>query len=150
MKCSVCETEFEAKRADAKYCSNSCKLKASRDTRKGSVTPINPKSDTDNPLSDTDKLFEESYPGYYRFSDKTQDRICGVCSKQFKTRLPLLKYCSPNCRGDAINANNHVGQKWRSISNHQQGGYWVTPGICDKGECLNPDCSKATKKAVRI
>lgn len=30
MKCIVCNTEFEAKRADAKFCSSTCRSKASR------------------------------------------------------------------------------------------------------------------------
>lgn len=102
MKCSVCETEFEAKRSDAKYCSNACRLKAKRDTHKGAVTQVIPKSDPTNPLSDTDKLFDNSYPGYYRFGSETYERNCLTCETKFKTRLLLLKFCSPDCRGDGV------------------------------------------------
>lgn len=35
MKCTVCEKEFESKRSDAKFCSNSCRLKSSRSIKKG-------------------------------------------------------------------------------------------------------------------
>lgn len=45
----------------------------------------------------TDSLFEASKPNYYKFSDTINERECPIqgCGKKFKTRLQLLRYCSP-------------------------------------------------------
>jgi len=46
MKCIICGSEFEAKRSDAKFCSPSCRVKASRNV------VIEPKEVVDNSASD--------------------------------------------------------------------------------------------------
>lgn len=107
MNCLNCDTAFEAKRSDTKFCSTRCKQQWNRNNRITSeeIKRIN---DTDNPqnvirindtdkLTKTDQLFETHQPGYYKFSDKIYERECFLpsCGEKFKTRLQLLKYCSP-------------------------------------------------------
>ncbi len=107
MKCLNCDTEFEPKTKRAKYCSDRCKLQWNRnnvDTEPKSIVS----NDTESTISDTqrdteitkeltkaDKLFEEHQPGYYRFGKEVFERRCLICDKKFKTKLQLLKTCSP-------------------------------------------------------
>lgn len=48
-------------------------------------------------LTKVDQMFEDSKPNYYNFSDEVFEVGCFLpeCNEKFKTRLKLLKYCSP-------------------------------------------------------
>jgi len=59
-------------------------------------------------LTRTDKLFQadaikRNLGAYWHtFGDTVLSKTCAVCDKPFKTRLKLLRYCSPTCRGKAL------------------------------------------------
>ena len=55
-------------------------------------------------LTRTDQLFEDHNRNYYNFSDKVYERECFLpsCGAKFKTRLRLLKYCSPKHYTDGL------------------------------------------------
>lgn len=57
--------------------------------------PERPTRTWDFKLTRTDRLFEDSDPGYYIFNEQVLTRECLVCDKEFKTHLKLLKTCSP-------------------------------------------------------
>lgn len=45
----------------------------------------------------TDRLFEEKKDNYFIYEDKSFDRKCAICKKDFQTRAKFRKFCSPNC-----------------------------------------------------
>ena len=47
----------------------------------------------------TDRLFEESKPGYWIFEDgEPWERECWRCGDGFETRLELNRFCGPECK----------------------------------------------------
>lgn len=55
-------------------------------------------------LTRTDRLFEDSKPNYYNFSDSIKNEKCLQCGKEFKTRLKMLRQCTPKCMRDLLNS----------------------------------------------
>lgn len=121
-KCLNCSKEFEPKRKDAKFDTHKCKLQFNRNQRKGDTDkPRSVSLDTDNsdPYHDeegrgftkTDWLFQQDIMGrhkndrlfkdpahWYKFGELRKHVACWMCDKPFDTRLPLNRYCSPECR----------------------------------------------------
>ena len=64
MKCELCGTEFEAKRADARYCSSGCRKKASRTVTDKTVTDKAPRTVTDKKRITQPPA--KIYEGYYK------------------------------------------------------------------------------------
>lgn len=118
MKCIICNKDFESVRSDAKYCSTKCRVAAGR-VKSVSNTNIPPDTFKDvidskippvvlediveitnsytvpNNMTKTDRLFWDSKPGYFKFSDEIHNRVCIMCGAKFKTKLQLLNFCSP-------------------------------------------------------
>lgn len=94
MKCLNCETEFEPKTKRAKFDSDKCRLEYFRNNNETQrLETESPETETNH--TPTDQRFEDSQPGYYKFDDRVYSRTCLICQKKFKTRLQLLKTCSP-------------------------------------------------------
>lgn len=104
---------------------------------------------------------------------------CVICGTEFEPKRRSAKYCSSRCRklaflggpidpgvtvpwsgvvsvpNDTKNGKTvdsvpvSVPSKWRKLSAHKDGGYWVLPGTCKWGECLNPKCQFHTDKSTR-
>lgn len=114
-ECKHCGKEFVAKTVRAEFDSPACRKAFNRNN---SVTPVTETTDDvtelvtekiELPLSKTDALFQKDTIdrglGEYwlAFSPITRSPKCDTCKKQFKTRLGLLRYCSPHCRREALN-----------------------------------------------
>lgn len=116
MRCTVCGKEFNG-RADAKFCSASCRKKASRkkvdttstDERENSpisvivegppvVEVVEESPEELIEMTKTDKLWEKDMPGYYRFDGELRELKCFECNQKFETRLTMAKVCSPKCK----------------------------------------------------
>lgn len=113
MICQVCGTEFEAKRSTARFCSEKCKQLNKRhakpsDTLNDTVTKPKTLSVSDDAptfidmhpprMTKTDLKFDMDCIGYYKFDQPESKRMCIQCGADFKTRLELLKTCSPGCQ----------------------------------------------------
>ncbi len=103
MKCLYCDKDISDK---AKYCSEAHRKAYQRRTQAGQI----PNPDSQKPtrtwdfdLTRTDLAFEKNKPGYYNFTDELHKRKCMTCGKDFKTRLKLLNFCSPQHMEDALN-----------------------------------------------
>lgn len=113
--CNSCDKEYQSKSAKSRYCSEACKQSAKRNrTVSPSTVSRHDKSDKSDtiddtiatPLSKTDQLFQDDAvkrnlgEHWLAFSPITRQPECVVrsCGKKFKTQLPLLRYCSPECR----------------------------------------------------
>jgi len=59
MKCIVCNTEFESKRQDAKYCSSTCRSKASRATDNNATDKFATDNGMDSPGQPEDKFITD-------------------------------------------------------------------------------------------
>lgn len=97
--CLNCTNEVSDK---AEFCSDRCRMAYRRRTKKGAQPEQNDPEHTTRTLdftpTRTDRLFEDSKPNYYRFSDEVKNETCVACDKNFRTRLSLLRYCSPACQ----------------------------------------------------
>jgi predicted nucleic acid-binding Zn ribbon protein len=85
---------------------------------------------------------------------------CLTCGTEFEASRRTKKYCSPKCRKLAFQGvsvpdvsenaktvpTRNAIVKWRSLGSD---GYWVLPGHCKFGECLNPKCSFHDDKSTR-
>ncbi len=49
-------------------------------------------------LTDTDKRFEATTPGYWIYGNEVKERKCWQCGKGYETRLELNKFCGPECK----------------------------------------------------
>jgi predicted nucleic acid-binding Zn ribbon protein len=104
MKCTVCNTDFIAKRKDAKYCSDKCRKQAQRPLT--AQTPGFPAND--------EAPHSEMFYGTYANPDQTWDRGCVICGQAFETPLQLMRFCSEECKKDvylAIANGPHKGFK---------------------------------------
>lgn len=119
--CNNCTKEYEAPTSRSKFCSEKCKLAAFRNNK--SSVPLQstvtndtqtPENVTETKLTKTDQLFQDDviarevgkeHPGgsesWLAFTDTIRQPECKQCGKKFKTRLPLLQFCSPVCRRNA-------------------------------------------------
>lgn len=96
-KCLICQEPISDK---ATFCSDAHRKAYSRKLKVGHLPEQvgqKPTRTLDFKPSRTDRLFEERNPGYYDFGDTDFERICTVCGRTFKTRLKLLRQCSPKC-----------------------------------------------------
>ena len=97
MKCLNCAEPISGK---ATFCSDKCRMAYRRRTKQGEQPEQNDPEHTTRTLdfspTRTDRLFEDSKPGYYKFTDLRSDK-CLQCGKEFKTHLKLLRQCSPAC-----------------------------------------------------
>lgn len=57
----------------------------------------------------TDRLFESKHPGYYIFDTVEREPMCMTCFKKFRTRLMLLRFCSPSCQHKKLESFSTVG-----------------------------------------
>lgn len=106
MNCEYCGTEFEAKRATARFCSPAHRARFNElegeDAVKLKDAGIKPVRAPDIPpdLKGIDKAWAE-HQGIYGVNllpvDKTQTKDCIMCKKEFKTRLSSMRYCSVKC-----------------------------------------------------
>lgn len=94
MRCLNCDTEFTGTKR-AKFCSDKCRVQYARNNSSVTKPSDTESSVTQNRVTETDQLFENKNPGYYKFEDEVFSRTCLICDKKFKTRLKLLKTCSP-------------------------------------------------------
>lgn len=111
--CEYCGDEFEAKRKTAKYCSDACKLKANRAPQKTTTyeesatdqitEPIDKPIDKPFKHTQTDQLFDDYRPGFYKFEGEPRNRECFSCDKKYSTRLDRLRFCSPTCQQKFLN-----------------------------------------------
>ena len=105
-QCKNCLTPFQGKTERAVFCSNKCRLAFHRNNSSVSFETKTPKSETirETILSKTDQLFQDDAikrdlgDNWLAFSPITRNPVCNHCQKAFKTRLPMLRYCSPECR----------------------------------------------------
>jgi hypothetical protein len=103
-------------------------------------------------------------------------RICKSCHKEFMGKRNQCEACRSAERPDrkvaskveskveSLASENGVktpkvasekivesAPVWRTVySDHEHGGYWVIPGRCKHGVCLNPDCPNEGVKAVKV
>ena len=107
--CEYCGEEFEAKRKTAKYCSDACKLKANRNPANTPAKPTDtPQAEPQEPTTvlrhtQTDQLFDDYRPGFYKFEGEPRSRECFSCDKKYTTRLDRLRFCSPTCQQKFLN-----------------------------------------------
>jgi len=80
MQCTVCSNEFESRRTDAKYCSSSCRKKASRVTD----------NVTDNPNDVTDKLSVTN--DIFETLEKIRIKYNGEVTKEILTAETGMNY----------------------------------------------------------
>lgn len=121
--CNNCEKEYEAKTDRSKFCSTKCKLSYHRNNSTVSNDTQTPENDTQRDterklagstakLTKTDQLFQDDAIArnlgeyWLSFSEIVREVNCNHCKKKFKTRLPLLRYCSPKCRTAEIKGNH--------------------------------------------
>jgi hypothetical protein len=108
--CPVDQTPLEGKQ---KYCSPTCRKKASRAFKDAGVPEETAEKMTENgdmvdppevpvipvtSFSETDNLFNDYRPGYYVFAEEVRKLECHDCGKKFTTRLANLRFCSPDCQ----------------------------------------------------
>lgn len=111
-RCLSCKLEISEK---ATFCSDKCRMAYTRRTKKGQEPeqkqPEQPTRTFDFKPTRTDSLFEAKRPGYYTFSAKELSRTCVLpdCKKPFKTRLSLLKYCSPAHMDEGLDRITRTG-----------------------------------------
>lgn len=102
-KCQVCNTKFEAKRSDAKYCSDKCKVKAHYDRGKSNSADIEPVKEVFY-LDEYDKVYEGM----------------GLYSGE----MPLIVYCffRRNLKGDKTVENivSYMDAVWQRDLNIQK------------------------------
>lgn len=107
MKCLNCNQEFTSKRADAKYCSASCKLKYNR-IKTTDTDNNDTDNDTDNskPL-DTDKYKPLEYPEHL----KTYTDHCNFCNHKFGKASDgeqMLGWICADCISKEMKATNEA------------------------------------------
>lgn len=95
-QCEDCKKEFDGR---GSTCS-ACRVKRSRERKKGAELPIKPAPPKE--LTDSDKLFNDRYPGFYSFDKDSYERGCALCGEEFTTRLSLLRFCSPECQSQSM------------------------------------------------
>lgn len=87
-------------------------MKQKRLERKGLTPESNSgaeKLESNAGKSNTDEMFEAMRPGYYVFGREEREAICFTCYKKFRTRLELLKFCSPRCQKEKLSTFTTVG-----------------------------------------
>jgi hypothetical protein len=91
-ECLNCKKEVSEK---ATYCSDKCRIAYTRKLKKG-VQPEQPKVTRtfDFKPTRTDAKFEANKPNYYNYGALHKSK-CQECSAEFKTRMDLLRFCSP-------------------------------------------------------
>lgn len=111
-QCVNCLTVFTPKTARSKYCSDKCKTAFNRNN-KSIVTNVTEtkKAVTERvteKLTKTDQLFQDDAiarklgDNWLAFSEVIRNPKCNHCQKNFKTQLPMLRYCSPDCRAEEM------------------------------------------------
>ena len=105
MNCLYCGQLIESDNPKAKYCSEAHSKSYRRQLQSGQE-PAQSGQNSDEiatrtfdfVLTRTDSKFEESKPNYYKYGDTVHERKCNMCAKDYKTRLNLLRQCSPKCQ----------------------------------------------------
>ena len=103
--CKNCDKEYEGTERK-QFCSDKCRVQYNRDQV---LVTENTDSVTERKHTKTDKEFQEHYSqvshlgsDWLAFSDVVRNPSCHQCGKSFKTRLPLLIFCSLKCRSEAM------------------------------------------------
>lgn len=112
-KCLYCDKELEGKKV---YCSEAHRKAYTRRTKVGHQPGQNDPDITtrtlDFKLTRTDSKFEDYKSNYYKFGEIENKRKCQNCNADFKTRLELLKYCSPKCMKLAVQSKAPPSSEW--------------------------------------
>lgn len=105
MICLYCGKELTGKK---QYCDDAHRMAYRRRTKAGAEPEQNDPEHTtrtfDFELTRTDRKFEDAKPNYYSFDDEVFPRKCmhPDCEEAFKTRLKLLKFCSPEHMNETL------------------------------------------------
>jgi hypothetical protein len=110
--CLNCGKEFEGT-ARANFDTDKCRVAYNRNNRSVTKPDVTEKNVTENgtgnvteTMTKTDALFQQDAidrglgPDWLNMTI-IREPNCMNCGKRFKTRLALLKYCSPDCRRKA-------------------------------------------------
>lgn len=62
-------------------------------------------------MTSTDRKFEKRRPNYFVYDIPEAERRCHQCFRKFKTRLGLLKFCSPKCQRAKLESLSTTGIK---------------------------------------
>jgi hypothetical protein len=93
--CLYCNKEISGK---AKYCSEAHSKAYRRKIKAGQLPgqndPILQPGQARTGLTRTDAKFEANKPNYYNYGALHKSK-CQECGAEFKTRMELLRFCSP-------------------------------------------------------
>lgn len=123
LKCEWCSKDFQAQRSTARFCSAACKLKFNRKqgidkmltdknlppTIQASKIPIPPKKQEVEIIPEP-KLPPSGKPtppewyihGTRDNPNQTWDRVCVRCGEKYTTSLELMRFCSDQCKSEAM------------------------------------------------
>lgn len=116
--CEYCGKEYESTSARSKFCLDKCKMASHRSTPRTAKhtekTPVVLDEPKIKPIEEKriPKQGDPDWPGspgWYIHGtaddpNKTWDRVCVVCGKDYTTSLELMRFCSEECREDIMTA----------------------------------------------